>query len=284
MLATVLAAGWLVTTSALAQEEPAAALSQIREQVLYANYRDALSQVETFLERSDLDPAERNAGLEVLATIHVALRQTSAAEEVLQRLYARDPGHRLTDPDASPPVLSAFGRARANPPPAIEVAVANETPELERRGPPQIRVRIGEGLAAVSELRLAYRQGASGFRTVVMTLDEDTGAARIPVLEERDAYSVSYYVEARAPSGHVIGRLGSAGEPITLAVPEAAGPVIVTRTTPGASEGEDLWWLWLVAGAVVLAGGAVATYFIIQEVSGPQDGSLGNIGLPLIRF
>ena len=84
--------------------QPDAALAEIREMALYARYREALEAVNRYLERADLTAAQRNAGLEVLATVHIAMRDTTRARVALELLFSRDPGHQLTDPDASPPV------------------------------------------------------------------------------------------------------------------------------------------------------------------------------------
>lgn len=272
-----------------AQESPSDALDAIREQALYANYREALSAVESYLERDDLTAAQRNAGLELIATVHIALRQTSEAEEALERLYARDPGHRLSDPDASPPVLSAFGRARANPPEAVTVAIEDRTEALEQRAPPRVVVSVAEGLDAVEELRLAYRQDEGGFTTVVMQRDGDTATARVPVLDGAEAYTMSYYVEARAPSGHVLSSLGTQAEPMTLEVPERTESAGGGGGGGHVSEGEGgddglAIAIGIIVGVLVVGGGVVAGIFIADEVTGPQDGSLGNIELPLVRF
>ena len=52
------------------------------------------------------------------------------------------------------------------------------------------------------------------------------GQARLPLREGREAYSLTYYVEALAPSGFVLRSLGTADEPLTLAVPEAMVPEV----------------------------------------------------------
>src|SRR5690349_13010640 len=95
--------------------------------VLYARYREALPHIRAYLARTDLSATQRNAGLEMLATIAIAMRDRSGAQEALNQLYSRDPGHQLSDPDASPPVLSAFGRARSNPPRVIQIGIENHT-------------------------------------------------------------------------------------------------------------------------------------------------------------
>ena len=100
---------------AAAQDEEMTAgdeLEAIRELTLYARYREALDAVEPFLARTDLTAEQRNSGLEVKAIVHLAIREQRPAQETLELLYRRDPGHRLSDADASPVVVSAFARAR----------------------------------------------------------------------------------------------------------------------------------------------------------------------------
>jgi len=283
---------WVCAATAAAQAGPAGspeeALEQIREQTLYANYREALAAGAAYLERDDLDAAQRNAGLETLATIHIALRHDDEAMTVLEQLYARDPGHRLSDAEASPPVLSAFGRAREQAGDPVGVVMADATEPAERRAPPHVRVTVPEGLDAVAEVRLAYRQGEGGFQTVVMRLDGGSADARVPLLEVSAGYAMSYYVEARAPSGFVLATVGSAGSPVEFQVPEAppltgAGPR--EESVVAADEGDDgvLIAIAVIVGALV-AGGAVVTGVLVASDGGPNDGSLGNIQLPIVRF
>ncbi len=256
---------------------------------LYARYREALEAARAYLERDDLDAAQRNAGLEVLATVHVAMGQRDAVSEVLAQLYARDPQHRLSDPDASPPVLSAFGRARSNPPEPITVTLDHEPPTLSDRSTPRIEVTLGEGADALEELRLRYRRAdESAYSTVVMNRSGDTAGARVPLTNEDSAYEVFYYVEGLAPSGARLVTLGTAEEPLAFDVPERQAPVVPvggggpTPATGGNDDGGGggLWWVGVVA-AVVAVGVGVALAVVLTRDSGPQDGSLGNIDLPL---
>lgn len=269
---------------------PEQALSEVREMALYARYREALQAAQAFLERTDLDAAQRNTGLEVLATMHIALRDQASAGRVLQQLYARDPEHRLSDPDASPPVLSAFGRARSNPPPPIEVELTHEPPSLDERRPPILEVRLGANADAVQEVRLRYRQADDAeLTTLVMNVAEGVARARLPVLERTEAYEVRYFVEALAPSGATIATRGSEGEPLSFTMPAARASASVGGGGGGGAEpvaagGDDLWWLWTIIGLAVAGGAAVGIFFAVQEATAPANGSLDTIQLPLVRF
>src|SRR5690606_11782132 len=125
----------------------------------------------------------------------LANRQQGDAQQTLTLLYSRDPGHRLTDPDASPPVISAFARAREAQPPQIPVRIEHVPPTLRVRQAPELRVRIGEGADAVAELRLVYRIGAEAPSRVVMTQRADGSyIARIPVVgDASSATDVAYH-------------------------------------------------------------------------------------------
>ncbi len=277
---------WVAPASA--QSTPEEALSEVREMALYARYREALEAAQSYLERDDLDAAQRNAGLEVLATVHVAMGNSDAVAEVLRELYARDPEHRLSDPDASPPVLSAFGRARANPPEPVAVSLDHEPPTLEPGQAPRVEVQLGEGSDALTELRLRYRRADEArFNTVVMNRGEGAASARLPFSNEEEEYEVVYFIEGLAPSGARLATLGSADEPLAFTMPEAEVAIVPTGPTPtpggGEDEGGGLWWIGVVAGVVVV-GAVLATVLVVTAEDGPQDGSLGNIDLPLVSF
>jgi hypothetical protein len=276
---------------AAAQDGPDQDLAAVRELVLHANYRAALPAVRTFLQRDDLGAEQRNAGLEVLAIVNLALRDESAARQALTELYSRDPGHRLGDPDASPVVQSAFARAR-DAAQVVEVSIDHTPPVLERRTAPTVRVQVTAGASAVHEVRLLYRaRGARRFTTTVMPIDA-SGAAegRIPVQTEDEApYVVEYYAEAIAPSGTVLGRTGEPDAPLTIDVPAAQQQVIVQASTPGVDtppQGDDTGMIVLgvVIGVLVVGGGVGAGVGIWAATQGPQNGSLGTITLPLATF
>jgi len=174
----------------------------------------------------------------------------------------------------------------------VEVVFDHEPPSLSSRVPPTLEVAIGgEGADAVQEGRLRYRQdGAGAFSTIVMNVRDGVASARIPLLEERDAYDVEYVIEAAAPSGAVLASAGSEGDPLAFTVPEApqgSSPVLGVATTDGGEvvddEGGSLAWLWITLGVAVVAGG-VALAVVLASNSGPEDGSLGNVELPLLTF
>lgn len=296
LAAVVLAAS--LTTQVAAQDSPEAALAQARELVLYARYPDAVAAGQRLLSRDDLTAQQRNAALELIATAQLANRQTTEASRTLATLYARDPGHRLSDPDASPPVISAFARARESQPRPIAVDLQHRSPgTLARREAPAIEVRIGAGADAVAEVRLAYRTtGEPGFSQVVMNArGGGLWVGRVPVIGSSDrAIDVAYYVVATAPSGTPLGNVGSEGEPLQLRVPaevpDARGVAIAasqgddgaTRIDDGGGGGGSVVeeaWFWIVIG-VLVAGGVTAGVVVgTTSQGGPDQGTLGSVTL-----
>jgi len=277
----------LAPTVALAQDGPDDQLAAARELVLHASYRPALSAAQTYLERADLSAAQRNAGLELVAIIHLALRDEVSARQALAQLYARDPDFRLSDPDASPVVLSAVGRARAQARP-VTVTMAHDPPLLTRRRAPLISVRLEEGADAVAEIRMHHRvRGSTNVETVVMRIGQQaTAEGRLPVSTDPAAYRAEYWLEAVAPSGYVLARRGSAAQPVGIDIPIETVEVRVETRTEVVETQADIAseaWFWVLVGLVVV-GGAGAGVGIAFATQGPQDGTLGTLQLPLAEF
>lgn len=307
-LASLVAIAALLVPSAnaLAQADADAQLAEIRDLSLHARFEDAIRASRTYLNRADLDAEHRNAGLEVLATAQLANRQRDEAAQTLQLLYSRDPRHRLADADASPPVISAFARARESSPSAVPVSIEHRPPTLSRREPPTIHARITAGDDAVAELQLVYRSGGED-ATVVMTRQAN-GAyrARIPVVgEASSATDVDYHLVALAPSRAPLSTLGSAAEPLRVRIPSGAEVAVSTSSDPeperppgfvddgsndepapagGGSVAEE-WWFWTIL--VVLVAGGVTTGVLLGTGAldqAPQTGTLGTVRLMQVEF
>lgn len=289
LLALLGATLWSADT-AHAQADP---LASVREQIMYANYPEAIAGANAMLARTDLDARTRNAALELLATAQIASRATDEARATLSTLYARDPGHRLSDADASPPVISAFARAREAQPTPVIVRIAHRAPALSRRESPSIEVGLSSNADAVDEVRLLYRQGsdASWSRVVMNRRPDGSYAARIPVVGASDqAVSVTYYVVATAPSGTTLGQAGTEAEPLSLRIPADRSTSLTLetpRTDPlgpaapvsegGGSVAEE-WWFWTIIG-VVVAGGVVTGVVLGTQGDGIPDSTLGTVTL-----
>ena len=273
-------------TPAKAQGDAQVVLAQIREHVLYARYDDAVTEAHQLLEREDLSASERNEGLEVLATAHLANRDMEQANPILRELYARDPRHRVADADASPLVQGAFQRAREAAPPQVDVRLSHERPTLTRREAPMIEVSVAQGADAVAEIQLHYRTGdAPRFARLEMGADDGVARGRIPLVGPDDQQQVvEYFITARAPSGYQLAAVGSEGRPLTLTAPadravRTSGPTPLGEG-PGAveEEGRSLWWIGLIVG-IVAVGAGVGAYFLLRPET--PEGSLGQVSLEL---
>lgn len=262
------------------------ALAEIRDQILYARYDEAIASAQSFLERTDLDARNRAVGLEVLATAHIANRDQTAADQTLRELYRLDPGHRLTDGDASPLVQAAFQRARERLPDTIAVRLVHATPTLSTRESPEIRVGVSEGLEAVQEIRIAYRTGSSPrFANLVLNVDGSSAVGRLPLVGTPDqAQRIEYFVLALAPSGTPLAQLGDEAEPLALVVPPERREVVVAPPPPApppAPEVEETssskGWIGAVVGVVVAAAAAVTVAYLLRDEA--PSGSLGGVSL-----
>lgn len=284
----------LLTPDAARAQSPSVELAEIRELILHARYDDAIERVRALLERPGLDAQSHNVALEVLATAYIANRDQANADRVLAELYARDPGHRLSDPDASPVVQAAFQRARERHPTTVDVRLEHVPPIVERRESPLIEVRVTEGRDAVGEVRLAYRTAdAPRYARLVMTLDEDGVArGRIPLVGPPGAEQrVQYFILALAPSMTPLSQLGDEAEPMELTIPaEPVGgaPTLGTASPPPPpespppaapedDEGGSRWWVGVLVGVVVAGLAAVGGYYLLREEA--PSGSLGHATL-----
>ena len=289
-LAVALLVSGSVSTAAAQDTSPT--LDEIREMLLYARYREAIDAAQQYAERGGLSARDLNAALEILATAQLATRSPDA-NETLTRLYMRDPGHILSDPGASPTVQAAFQRAREETAEHVTPELLHTPAALDRRTAPVIEVQIGEHADAVDGVRVSYRQeGEPRYTTVTMDLDaQGVASARLPLADTDAAYVLEYHIEAAAPSGAVLGRLGDELAPLTLTVPEAAAASAGFMAGAGAGtappdavddEGGGVlsqWWFW-TAVVLVVGGGVVAGILLTSGDDEPSmQGTLGTFTL-----
>ncbi|UJR87334.1 MULTISPECIES: hypothetical protein [Sandaracinus] len=267
-------------------------LAEIREALLHAEYRPALRRAIAYLERTDLSASDRNAGLEVLAIIHIALRDDDAAQAVLHELFERDPGHRMSDTDAGPMVRSAFVRAREMAHPVAVRLEAERCSFDDTADTWTAEARVTEAVSAVATVRaMARHQGDVEWATAELELAPD-GEIRVRVrASPGDERLVEYHLSALSPSGATLGQLGSPESPIVCNPEEETAPPDALVVDPDLSppsgpvdQGAQMeWWPWLVAGIVAVgAGVGIAAGVVVAEESARP--SLGEIALPLVRF
>lgn len=293
-LVLVLCGACVAWASPLAAQssEAAAQLTAIRAQLRQAGFREAASAITTVLARTDLSAAQRNEALELDAIVSLARRDEEHASAALRTLYERDPGHRLSDPDASPVVQGAFARAReaAHPRPIV---LETTSAAFLGRNAPVVALRVAEGLDRISELRLNVRLvGAPRFTALVVPPEPDGRAtATLPLGSDPGVQTFEVYVEALAPSGTAIGTLASEAAPlrIEVAAVEVVAPVVTQivreeTETPRGSDVTGEWWFWTLIGVAVVGAAVGVGVGVAASQPHSPDGSLGNIELPLIAF
>lgn len=256
-------------------------LAELSSELVRARFSVTEPAVLTLLARDDLSAEERNRALEILAVTQIALGNPDA-ENTLRLLYTRDPEHRLANADLGPAIEAAFARARESADPGddqVSLSAAGIEADADG-GSPLVVVTVAEGAGAVHEIVLSYRDpGASAYATLTMPLRDGEARARLPVLGGGE---LAYYVEARAPSGASLARLGSAREPLVAQLPRPP-----TRVATFVIDGDDTgqrddggsvlgeWWLWTAVAVVV--GGAIAGWFLLGPPSDDvPSGSLGR--------
>jgi hypothetical protein len=242
-------------------------LSALEEHVQYARYPEAVAAAEQLLD-GQLTARQRIHVLELQATALIAQRDEERVQAVLTELYRRDPGHRFDDPAASPLVREAFEEAAQD---AVAMPLEFEVhgPERLPDGAARLTVELGEGADAVHEVQLAYRTAdADEFSRLTMTATR-LGAYRAQFPLPSREVEIAYYIEIRAPSGSVLASEGTEDEPVEADV-AADGSISITyapeRTVGGADGGGGVGWLfWTILAVAVVAGGGVATYFILSR-------------------
>ena len=271
-------------------------IQSIRDLVFNAQFDRAVTSARALLDRPDLDATSRNATLEVLAIAQLANRQRTDAAQTLTLLYSRDPQHRLSDPDASPPVLSAFARARESAPTQVPVTIEHGPPTLNGREPPLLTASLSQGADAVSEIRLVYRAGGEDARVVMTRRPDGTFGARVPVLgDPAQPTPVLYYLVALAPSLTPLARAGTEAEPLRFEIPAAGATGAVTSgpdlgdgtpsdAPPGGGSVAEEWWFWTLI-ALVVVGGAVTLGIVLGPLQdGPEAGTLGVVRLMQVEL
>ncbi len=273
-----------------AEATPMQELEALRELLVRAQYEALRDPLGSLLARDNLTAAEHVAALELRAMLAIAERDERAQARTLTQLFRRDPGHRLSDPNASPIVRAAFDQVRARQLEPTPVAIVHEPPAPRDRSPAQIRVAFSQGGNAVHEVRLSYLlPGDTGYTRVIMPLGPDGASARVPLLADPQAFTVSYFIEAVSPSGSTLARLGTREEPNTFTVPilittVAPDPLVLNEgeplgTTPEESQEVESppkrWWIGVIIAALVVGGGAAVGVTLATR---PDDvtGTLGS--------
>lgn len=255
-------------------------LAELSQELVRARFSVTGPAVTELLGRDDLTARQRNQALEILAVTQIALGEPEA-EETLRVLYGRDPEHRLGNAGLGPAIEAAFARARESADRDADVSLSAARIEEDRGGgSPFVIVAVERGAGAIEQLVLSYRDAAAGpYASLTMPLRDAEARARLPVLGGGE---LAYYVEARAPSGATLARVGSAAEPLVAELPRPPSRV-ATFVIDGSAEGAERddggsifgeWWLWTAVGVVVV--GAIAGWFLLGPPS--DDAPSGSLG------
>lgn len=234
------------------------ALERLRRAVEHARFDEARRLATGLLARPRLAARTRNDALELLAVAQIAARDEEAASVTLRELYTRDPQHpeRLDDP--GPAVEGAFARSRRARVPAPSVPLTS-TVVRDTYGRTVVVVQLGPGSDAVDEVHVFAWSSPELPPThlVAEVGTRDLVTLALPT-SPPGAVALALYVEARAPSGSVLGGEGSREEPLRAALPT---PPLCQKA--GAPPLQRAWWLW-TSVAIVVAGigvaGAVAAH------------------------
>ncbi|HEX5657424.1 MAG TPA: hypothetical protein VFX59_09515 [Polyangiales bacterium] len=241
----------LLAPSSLARaQEIEADLRALRDAVEHAQFERAASEARGLLARLDLHAHQRNDTLELLAIAQIAARDEAGAQGTLQELYSRDPEHTAKLRDPGPQVEAAFARVRVSPRSAPSVPV--ETAAVrDVHGRTRIEVTLGAGRDAVESVDVFASAAGESMHLVAEVARTAKLALTLPelnpeLLAEREP-KLTLYVEARAPSGYVLGRDGTHEAPLQVRLdPPREAPL------------RRQWWVWTSA-AIAVAGIAIGS-------------------------
>lgn len=203
----------------------------------------------------------RNDALELSAIVQIAARRESQAKATLRLLLRRDPEHPRRVADPGPAVDAAFAHARQVAVDVVDVPLAYK---LVRDQSERLRLSVellpeaAEARDAVQGVHVFLRDGADSSLAHLVSEVEASSVLGFVLPEARQgARELLLHVEARAPSGVVLGQLGELDAPLHVALP--ARPVVVkTCPPPPVKPLRREWWLW-TSVALVISSFAVAS-------------------------
>jgi hypothetical protein len=226
-----------------------AVLAQAKTALERAQFGSAEQLLAGLLARSSLTARERNDALELFAIVQIAERKEAKARETLELLRARDPDHPRHVLDPGPAVDAAFARVKQSPTAPLQV-VLQFSLSRDASGRPLLALTLSEGADAVDSVHVFLLE--PGEQSASHLLSPVSGAAplRLVLPEPPRAQSeLTLYLEARAPSGSVLGRVGDSAAPMTLPVPRVDLPVATCTVPPKPLRRE--WWVWTTVGLVI---------------------------------
>lgn len=278
---TLLALAW----PALAEEAagPAEALEQGRTLIRSFDYSGAVVLLEGVVSNEAATAGQRCQALELIGAAELIRRRQVQARQAFERLVTLDPGHEMNDPEIPPRVARFFAQVRERFQPPVTVEVEVRAPEaVPPDGIVTIEARVAGDAEGVEHVIVFVRSGPDqAYREVV------TSRAGLEFSAEVDLPEVTtgldYHVEVRAPSGHVLARVGTAEEPRrvepgTLPEPEPA-PVEIEEDRDQRRPWYRTWWFWTIVG-VAVAGGVTTSVVLAVPGEDHQDGTFGSVQMP----
>jgi len=255
-------------------------LKALRGELEQARFTVAAERAQSLLAQPRLSARQRNCALELLAIAQIAARADTAAEGTLRELYARDPDHVAGVRDPGPNVAAMFERVRSQTARTLSVPLTL-TAQRDAEGRVIVEVALGVGHDAVDSVHVFARSGApadtsprgearsdptrqpstdaaapSETSHLVADVGVRTSLALALPPAGQAASSFAVYVEARAPSGSVLGRDGSASAPLVVRLD-------AQQRCADDLPGRRRWWVWTgIALAVtgIAIGGALAAH------------------------
>jgi hypothetical protein len=256
LLCLACALGWALPAvrahaQALVQGAPdaAAVVAEAKTALERAQFSAAESLLTDLLAREALGARERNDALELFAIVQIAERKEAKAREALQLLLSRDPDHHRRVLDPGPAVDAAFARVKQSPTAALQVPLRFSL-SRDASARPLLAVELGEGRDAVESVHVFLPEaGASSSPHLVSGVSGDQPLRLVLPEAPRARTQLALYLEARAPSGAVLGRLGDASAPVYLALPRVDAPAPPCTVAPKPLR--QRWWVWTTVGLVI---------------------------------
>jgi hypothetical protein len=285
--AVLIATGLAVLTplQASAEQSHEESLRQARELLDHQEYERVLGVTDP-LSQDEAAPASiRVTAMELSGVAHLLLRRQSQAQRVFEALLALDPGHSLSDPSYPPRISEFFNMVRESlgEVSAAPVELEGEPPQGVGAGEPiELAVRIATGRERVERVVVLLRAaGDEDYQERAMDCVAE-GACELNVEAPAETGTMELYVEARAPSGHPLGGIGTATAPLNITIEELG-----TEADPGTTEPPPprpwyaTWWFWTAVGVGVAAVvGGVTAGVLLYEPPEPEAGTMGYARLP----
>lgn len=226
-----------------------------------AQFSEADHMLSEVFAEPKLSAQLRNDALELLAIVQIAARRESQARDTLRLLLRRDPEHPRRVADPGPTVDAAFAHARQV---AVDVVNVPLSYALARDKSQRLSLSVelapeqAEARDAVQGVHVFVRDGrGTPLAHLVSEVEASNQLGFVLPEAEADEKELLLHVEARAPSGVVIGQLGEPEAPLRVSLP--ARPLAVQTCPPPPSKPlRREWWLWTSIG-LVISGFAVAS-------------------------